>query len=118
MSDFFPPFGDAQPEIEPIQPPGNKAGAQHNLRVDLDEATAQGLYSNLLISNFSQEEFVLDFAFLQPQMDKTKVKSRVVVSPRNMKRFVRLLTNQLAEYEAKYGAILDGEGDSIRMSFN
>ena len=45
----------------PKPPPGSP-----QIQVDLDEATAQGLYANLVLINHTDAEFILDFAFLQP----------------------------------------------------
>ena len=36
------------------------------VQLQLDEQVAQGTYSNLVIINHSDNEFVFDFAFLQP----------------------------------------------------
>ena len=55
-----------------------------SIQVDIDEVMAQGIYSNMVISNYSQEEFVLDFVFLQPQHAKGKIRSRIILSPKKI----------------------------------
>lgn len=90
-----------------------------NIQVDLDEETAQGIYSNLTISTFSSEEFVLDFAFLQPSMGKGKIRSRIILNPRNVKRLTRMLAANVEEYENKFGLISEDDNlPGIRLSFN
>lgn len=89
------------------------------IEVNLDEQTAQGMYSNLVISNYSQEEFVLDFLFLQPQSNKGKVRSRVVMTPANAKRLAAALDSLVHDYEAKFGPLRDNRlGPDVRFSIN
>ena len=70
-----------------------------SIQVDIDEVMAQGIYSNMVISNYSQEEFVLDFVFLQPQQAKGKIRSRIILSPKNAKRLLKLLSTNVKDYE-------------------
>ena len=37
-----------------------------NINIELDEKTAQGQYSNLVVVNHSPTEFVLDFVNIMP----------------------------------------------------
>ena len=39
-----------------------------NINIELDEKTAQGQYSNLVVVNHSPTEFVLDFVNIMQQM--------------------------------------------------
>ena len=43
---------------EPTTPP--------KLQVQIDDDIAQGVYANLVLLNHTENEFVLDFAFIQP----------------------------------------------------
>ena len=98
---------------------GKKPKDNKSIQVDIDEAMAQGIYSNMVISNYSQEEFVLDFVFLQPQQPKGKIRSRIILSPKNAKRLLKLLTTNVTDYEKHFGAIHDGNNDSgIKLSIN
>ncbi len=88
-----------------------------NIQVDISEEIAQGLYTNVVLSNFSKDEFVLDFSFFQPNLQKMKVSSRVIMSPSNIKRLVTMLNQNIANYESKFGMI-DDEGKGFRLSVN
>ena len=88
-----------------------------NIQVDISEEIAQGLYTNVVLSNFSKDEFVLDFSFFQPNLHKMKVSSRVIMSPSNIKRLVTMLNQNIANYESKFGMI-DDEGKGFRLSVN
>lgn len=91
-----------------------------NIQLSIDPQTAKGLYSNLVVNNFSSEEFIFDFAMLQPAMTQATINSRVIISPKNTKKLLVLIQENLKKYEAKHGAIsLDNSsGGSVSMSFN
>ena len=96
----------------------NKAG-QVNIRLELDDDIAQGVYANLAISSFTGEEFILDFGFLQPKIQKGKIRSRVILSPNNAKRLAIMLEKNIREYENKVGPITEEtQPPGIRFSFN
>ena len=77
------------------------------IQIDLDEATAQGAYSNLVLINHSDGEFVLDFAFMQPSAPRARVRARIVSSPRHTKRLLRALEANVQRYEERFGKIDD-----------
>jgi hypothetical protein len=80
------------------------------IQLQLDEPVAQGTYSNLVLINHGENEFVLDFAYLQPGNPVAKVRSRVISSPRHTKRFLQALAKNLERYEERFGKIeLSGE---------
>ena len=75
------------------------------IQLQLDEATAQGVYTNLVMINHSENEFVLDFAYLQPSSPAAKVRSRIISSPRHTKRLLLALQKNVARYEERFGTI-------------
>jgi len=75
------------------------------VQIELDDATAQGCYSNLALISHNQTEFVLDFIYLQPQQPKAKVRTRIIMAPANAKRLLGALGQNLAKYEQQFGAI-------------
>lgn len=101
--DSSPPYSflryDAGMSDKPATPP------PPSLQLQLDEQVAQGSYSNLVIINHSENEFVLDFAYVQPQSTQAKVRSRVISSPRHTKRLLLALQANVARYEERFGEI-------------
>jgi hypothetical protein len=88
------------------------------LQVQIDDDVAQGVYSNLVLLNHTENEFVLDFAFLQPtngrSSSRAKVRSRVISSPRHTKRLLQALARNLERYEERFGAIdVSSEDDPL-----
>lgn len=82
---------------------------QTPLQVEIDEAVARGMYTNLALITHSETEFLLDFLFLQPQAPKTKVLARMITSPVHAKRLMWALKDNLDKYEARHGKINAGE---------
>jgi len=75
------------------------------LSIEIDEITAQGLYSNLAMITHSEQEFILDFLFLSPQQPKAKVRARVITSPKHAKRLLAALIDNMKKYESRFGPI-------------
>lgn len=84
-----------------------EAGKAVQLQVEMDETTAQGIYSNLAGVTHSEMEFVLDFLFLQPNQPKAKLRSRIISSPAHTKRLVAALLENIKKYEERFGVIPD-----------
>ncbi len=98
-----------------------KTDDQPSIQIHIPETLESGQYANLAISNYSQEEFMLDFVFLHLQQGRGKLLSRIVLSPRNAKRIAQLLQINIADYEAKFGKISHDESQNnagIKLNFN
>lgn len=110
---------DGEENLDHSLPSASIDGQETMIQVDLEPEIANGVYSNLVISNFSSEEFTLDFVYLQPQTSKGLVRSRVILSPRNAKRLSRLLHINVKNFEEKHGSIDEDSGSpGIRLNFN
>ena len=75
------------------------------LKIEIDESIGQGEYVNFAIVTHSAAEFVLDFIRILPGLTKSKVRSRIVISPMHAKTFLKALENNIEKYEKKFGAI-------------
>jgi hypothetical protein len=75
------------------------------VKIEVDDLTAQGVYCNLAMIGHSEDEFVFDFIFLQPQTQKAKVRSRIITSPGHAKRLLAALKDNITKYEAHFGEI-------------
>lgn len=90
---------------------------QGQINIELDEAVAQGIYSNLAIINHSQSEFVVDFVTIMPGVAKSKVKSRIVLTPQHAKRFLKALNENVKRFETAHGEIKDYQQPPIPINF-
>ncbi len=87
------------------------------INIELDEAIAQGTYSNLAIINHSVSEFVVDFIAIMPGTPKSKVKSRIILTPQHAKRFLKALGDNVHRFEQANGEIKDFEQPNIPLNF-
>ena len=90
---------------------------QGQINIELDQAVAQGIYSNLAIINHSQSEFVVDFVTIMPGVPKSKVKSRIILTPQHAKRFLKALKDNVNRFENAHGAIKDNQQHPIPINF-
>ena len=70
---------------------------QFGIDLELDDAVAQGHYSNLAIISHSTSEFIIDFATVLPGVQKARVKSRIILTPEHAKRLLRSLQDFLSK---------------------
>ena len=78
---------------------------EKNIEIQMDEKNANGTFSNLAIINHSDAEFVFDFIYLQPNIPKGKVQSRVIMTPSHAKKFFLALNDNLEKFQKKYNEI-------------
>lgn len=95
----------------------DKNANQGQINIELDEQTAEGIYSNLAIINHSNTEFVLDFVSIMPGMPKAKVKSRIVLTPQHAKRLLHALGDNIHRFESAHGEIKEAEHPPIPLNF-
>lgn len=91
-----------------------KAG---QINIELDENVAQGTYSNLAIINHSPSEFVIDFVTIMPGIPKSKVKSRIILTPQHAKRLMKALSENVKRFENAHGEIKDYDQPQIPLNF-
>lgn len=90
---------------------------EQQINIELDEATAEGTYSNLAIINHSPSEFVIDFVAIMPGTPKAKVKSRIILTPEHAKRFQSALADNIRRYEESHGEIDSKDQPPIPLNF-
>ncbi|TBH17473.1 DUF3467 domain-containing protein [Thermus thermamylovorans] len=78
--------------------------SEMKLDIQIDKDTAFGRYTNLALIAHTKNEFILDFALLQPQ-GGAMVVSRVITSPQHAKALLRSLAENVARYEEAFGPI-------------
>lgn len=89
----------------------------NQLNIEISEEIAEGVYANLAIITHSHAEFVIDFVNVMPGTPKSKVKSRIILTPQHAKRFMKALTENINRFESLNGKIQDLEEIQIPMNF-
>ena len=95
----------------------NNQQQQGQINIELDEATAQGIYSNLAIINHSASEFVVDYVCIMPGTPKAKVKSRIILTPQHAKRLLKALGENVHRFEQTHGEIKEFEQAPLPLNF-
>jgi Protein of unknown function (DUF3467) len=89
----------------------------NQLNIEISEEVAEGSYANLAIITHSHAEFVIDFVNVMPGTPKSKVKSRIILTPQHAKRLMKALTENISKYEAVNGMIKDLEEIQLPLNF-
>jgi hypothetical protein len=89
----------------------DEAAKQQQVQIKADEKELLGQYSNLVMIHHGPEEFTLNFIYIFPNSSQGapqgKLVSSQIVSPGHAKRLWKALGENLARYEAQFGAIKD-----------
>jgi len=95
--------GEQKPAEQPAAEP--RGSRPQQIKVELGEHEAEGIYANLVLTTHSASEFIFDFARILPGTPKAKVYARIVMTPQNAKSLLRVLQKNLEAYEQKHGKI-------------
>ncbi len=78
---------------------------QQQIKIELGDKEAEGIYSNLAIITHSPAEFVIDFTRVVPGVPKAKVYARIITTPQHAKMLLRALEDNINKFESKFGEI-------------
>jgi ribonuclease BN (tRNA processing enzyme) len=95
----------------------NNPETPSQLNIEIAEEIAEGIYSNLVIITHSHAEFIVDFVNVMPGTPKSKVKSRIVLTPQHAKRFLKALDDNIQRFEEAHGEIKDQEMVEFPLNF-
>lgn len=90
---------------------------QNQINIEISEEIAEGQYVNLAIITHSHAEFVVDFVSVMPGTPKSKVKSRIILTPQHAKRLLNALADNINKFEDINGVIKDFEEVQIPFQF-
>src|ERR1700755_2893444 len=87
------------------------------INIEISEERAEGQYANLAIITHSHAEFVVDFVTVMPATPKSKVKSRIILTPFHAKRFMKALIDNVKKFETANGTLQDMEQVELPFTF-
>jgi hypothetical protein len=73
------------------------------IKVKITDDQLRGAYANMMRVSHQKECFVLDFAHINPPQGI--VTARIITSPSHLKEMIRVLQENLAHYEEKFGQV-------------
>ena len=80
-------------------------GKPIELKIQLDEKTAEGIYVNFLSVFHNQAEFVMDYGRVVPGKPEVKIMARLISNPIALKQITRTLQENVERYEKAFGEI-------------
>jgi ribonuclease BN (tRNA processing enzyme) len=89
----------------------------NQLNIEISEEMAEGQYANLVVITHSHAEFVIDFVNVMPGMPKSKVKSRIILTPQHAKRLMHAVMENVQRYEDANGEIKELGELAIPLNF-
>ncbi len=95
----------------------NQPEQPNQLNIEISEDVSEGEYANLAIITHSHAEFVIDFVNVMPGTPKSKVKSRIILTPFHAKRFMKAMVENVKKFESVNGNIQDMEQVEIPFTF-
>ncbi|MEL6676571.1 MAG: DUF3467 domain-containing protein [Bacteroidota bacterium] len=83
-----------------------KKNQPQQINIELSQEMARGVYSNLAMIAHSHSEFIFDFIQVLSGTPKAEVRSRVIMTPQNAKRFLMALKENLEKFERSQGEVV------------
>lgn len=78
---------------------------QQQIKVELGDTEAEGIYCNMCMIMHSPTEIVLDYARVMPRSRKTRVLARIIMTPMHAKLMLQALDDNLKKFEKQFGEI-------------
>ena len=88
----------------------------NQLNIEISEEMSEGQYANLAIITHSNSEFVIDFVNVMPGTPKSKVKSRIILTPYHAKRLMKAMIENVKKFETANGNIQE-ELETMEIPF-
>lgn len=80
-------------------------GQPQQINIELGEKESEGIYSNLAVITHSNAEFIIDFTRVMPNVPKTKVYARIIMTPQHAKALSKALEENIGKFEKQFGEI-------------
>jgi len=79
--------------------------AAQRLQIKVADDMAKGCYSNVAFVHHSDNDFVLDFVYMEPGRPQGHVVARVITNPRAAKKLLGALQESVRRFEERLGGI-------------
>ncbi|MEE8576973.1 MAG: DUF3467 domain-containing protein [candidate division Zixibacteria bacterium] len=89
---------------------------QQQIKIELPDKEAEGIYANLAMISHSPTEIIIDFARVMPGLPKAKVLSRIIMTPMHSKLLNKALTDNLKKFEDQFGEVKMHVGNKANNS--
>jgi len=86
-------------QLKPTQPP------QQQINIKLDENIGEGVYANFFMIANNPSEYIIDCGRIVPGLPNARIYSRIMTTPQHAKQLLKLLQQNIEQYEKQYGEI-------------
>jgi len=103
---FILAIGKQNTNIDLMKKPEKATIGENKIEIQLDPEIMKGIFSNVTNIGHTQEEFMLDFLFIQQQPAPFgKLVSRIIMTPNHAKRLLHALQENIRKYEENHGKL-------------
>lgn len=88
---------------------------QKQIKIKAKDDDLKGVYSNSMMISHTKEEFYLDFFTVFPPQGI--LASRVIMSPRHLKKMIGVLQENMKKYEDKFGSVEEAKESEAHIGF-
>ncbi|HDZ54352.1 MAG TPA: DUF3467 domain-containing protein [Candidatus Nealsonbacteria bacterium] len=88
---------------------------QKQIKIKAKDDDLKGVYSNSMMISHTKEEFYLDFFTVFPPQGI--LASRVIMSPRHLKKMIGVLQENMKKYEDKFGSVEEAKESGAHIGF-
>ncbi|MCB4791387.1 MAG: DUF3467 domain-containing protein [Elusimicrobia bacterium] len=81
--------------------PKNTKEPSSTITVEVPTYLINGFRANIFFISHNEDEFVIDFGFLPPNQNNARISTRVVLSPRQVKKILLTLEKKLNTCDTK-----------------
>jgi hypothetical protein len=75
------------------------------LNIEIGEKESEGVYSNLALITHSPQEIIIDFARVMPNVPKSRIYARIIMTPAHAKMLLKALEDNIKKFESQFGQI-------------
>ncbi len=75
------------------------------LNIEIGEKESEGIYSNLALIVHSPQEIIIDFARVMPNVQKSRIYARIIMTPAHAKMLLKALEDNIKKFESQFGQI-------------
>ena len=78
---------------------------QQQINIKLDEKVGEGVYANFFMIANNPSEYIIDCGRIVPGLPNANIYSRIITTPQHAKQLLKLLTQNIEQYEKQFGEI-------------
>ena len=75
------------------------------INIKLDEKVGEGVYANFFMIANNPSEYIIDCGRIVPGLPSANIYSRIITTPQHAKQLLKLLQQNIEQYEKQFGEI-------------